>query len=78
MTEHFTLDQVSRNGGGVDPDEWATSSGGEGVNRAGHQFLSGTALTRDEDPGVGRSHPLNEFPNPVDGRRAADQFGLRS
>ena len=48
------------------------------MNGAGHQLFPGSALSRDEDPGIGGRHPLNQIPDSIDGRRAAHQLGLRA
>ena len=59
MSEQLAFEQGLRDGGTIDPDVRLVTTHAEAVDRPGDQFLSGTALTEDEDGGIGRGNDLD-------------------
>ena len=60
VAEQLALEQVARDGGAVERHERFLGAIGEVVDRAGEDFLAGTALAGDEDVDVGPRDALGE------------------
>jgi hypothetical protein len=53
VAEQFRFEQLLRQRGTVQRDEWAVASARRAMNEAGDDFLPGARVTADEDRGVG-------------------------
>ena len=73
MPEQLALDQILRDCGAVHLNEWLFSTQRHGVNRPGHQFLTGAVLTADQHPPLGGSGHLDLAAQLADDRTLADQ-----
>ena len=51
MAEKLGFDQLGRNGGAVDGDEWTLGARGEVVQAAGNHLLAGAGFAQDDDVG---------------------------
>ena len=58
----------------VDRNKDLVAPGREMTQKAGHQILARTILTRDQDVGIRIGQLQYRIPNPKDGRRVADQL----
>ena len=74
VTEQLALDQRVRDRGAVQRHE--RCAGAEAVleDEIGDQFLSGTAVTLDEDRGFGRGHLGGDLEDLLEGLAVADHF----
>ena len=56
VAEELALEQVARDGGAVERDERLLGAVGEGVDRAGQDFLAGAAFAGQQDADARLGH----------------------
>ena len=74
MAEQFALDQIFRNRGTVDFDKGFLRPSALAVDGTGHQFLSRTVFTHNQNPGIGRSDDADHLLEVLDRAALARQF----